>query len=202
MSNITVYLAHPSPNSLNGATARAITEELTAAGHTVELRDLYRLGFEPLLTEADTSAYATGTVPPDVATEQRIIAAADGIVLVYPTWWWSYPAMLKGFIDRVFTMGFAWEAGPEGVVGKLGNKPFFVAVTHGASRELYQTLGVDLTHFHDPLKVGTLGFCGVREIEVFASYGIPMYASDAEMPHRDEAARAAVAFFNPTETNA
>jgi len=196
MKDLLVYLAHPSLESLNAATANSIADGLRSDGHQVEFRDLYRLGFDPRLTEEDLTLRAEGKVSPDVEAEQKAITRANGIVFVYPTWWWERPAMMKGFFDRVFTFGFAYAYGEEGVVGLLGEKRVFIAVTHGAPTELYDKLGADLKKIHNSTKVGTLGFCGVNDVEVFTTFGVPMITSNDILPHVQEATLAARNYFN------
>lgn len=195
MSNLLIYLAHPNPESLNADTANGMAEALRGRGHAVTVRDLYRLDFDPRLSLTDFQLLGAGDLAPAVREEQQHIAAADGILFVYPVWWWGYPAMLKGLIDRVFTKGFAWDYGEAGVVGKLTGKRMFIAATHGGPRELYEQMGVDPEALHDPLRIGTLGFCGAAEVEVMASFGVPMYASNEVVDHPRRATEAAVAFF-------
>lgn len=200
MANLLVYLIHPSPDSLNAATATSIVDGLTADGHRVQLRNLYQLDFDPRLGLEDFTEQAAGNVPAAVRAEQEAISAADGLLFVYPTWWWERPAMLKGFCDRILTKGFAWEYGENGVEGLLGSKRVFAAVTHGGPRELYESFGVEFDRFHDAFRVGTLGFCGMTDLEIFSSYGVPMYASDERVPHVAEATEAARKFFTPDAT--
>lgn len=198
MANILIYLAHPNPESLNGVTAERLAEALRRAGHGVTLRDLYQLDFDPRLSLRDLQLTASGEVVPEVRAEQAAIAAADGLVFVYPVWWWGRPAILKGFVDRVFTKGFAWDYGEQGLIGKLAGKRVFIAATHGASHELYRQLGTDPEHLHDPLTLGSLRFCGVGNTRICATYEVPMYASDAVSPHPERAVAGALAFFtNP-----
>ena len=104
--HVLLVLAHPVPESFNAsvaATARAALEE---NGHTVDLLDLYREGFCPRLSESERRGYFD--IPydsPDVAGEIARLKAADALVLVFPQWGFNFPAILKGFFDRVLAPG-------------------------------------------------------------------------------------------------
>jgi len=80
-----------------------------AAGHTVELADLHAEDFDPRWSMADIEADGNGAKLSDVADEQARIARADAICLVFPLFWWGMPSMLKGWIDRVWTWGWAYD---------------------------------------------------------------------------------------------
>lgn len=116
-----IVVPHPDVNSLTHAVAKRIASRLAADGaaDTVELADLAGEGFSPVYTEADAAFFQNrGPLPADVATEQARIDRADTLVLVYPIYWWSFPALLKGWIDRVFTNGWAYQDDGSGRVGK------------------------------------------------------------------------------------
>lgn len=115
--------AHPEPRSLNATLRDAGTRSLTEAGHLVEVSDLYAMGWKPTLdredfgdlpglpceiSRASQRAFDAGTLPDEVREEQRKLTLADALVLQFPLWWYSTPAILKGWIDRVFTKGFAY----------------------------------------------------------------------------------------------
>lgn len=107
-----VVLAHPLPASLNAHLAALIVARLRARGVEVDLLDLYGSGFSPELTEAERAGYyATPQPGPDIAALQAQLAQAEALVLVFPTWWFSLPAMLKGWFDRVWSPGFAFAPG-------------------------------------------------------------------------------------------
>ena len=80
-----------------------------AAGHTVELADLHAENFDPRWSMADIDAENHATVPPDIQIEQDRIARADAICLVFPLFWWGMPAMTKGWVDRVWSWGWAYD---------------------------------------------------------------------------------------------
>ena len=120
--------AHPEPRSLNGSLRRDGLAALRAAGHRVLESDLYAMGWDPVVRrenldrEAITgrldvtghgrAAQLAGRVLPDVAREQAKVRAADALIVQFPLWWYSMPAILKGWFDRVFTSGFAFGTDP------------------------------------------------------------------------------------------
>lgn len=113
--NCLVVFAHPLPDSLNGRLARLVVSELEAAGHEVTFLDLYAADYEPRLSRAERAAHyeadATARVPPEHA---ELLREADALILVFPTWWFGLPAILKGWFDRTFAPGLAFHHGKEG----------------------------------------------------------------------------------------
>jgi len=120
--NILIVLAHPSPDSFNHAIADTVLSASRENGHTAILYDLYRQGFDSHLTEREIPT--DGVVPPEIEVMCRELRAADGIVIVHPNWWGQPPAILKGWVDRVFRPGVAYrflegddgEGVPEGLL--------------------------------------------------------------------------------------
>ncbi len=159
--HILVVMAHPAGPSLTRSVASAILDAGTALGHTVELLDLVAEGFDPVFGPADHAAFtAAGPTPPDVRREQQRIDRADHLVLVHPVYWWSMPAVLKGWIDRVFVSGWAFEENADGgIVKKLGRLNVHLIALAGASAATYAKHG-----YRDAMRVqidhGIFEFCG------------------------------------------
>ncbi|MDR7149737.1 putative NADPH-quinone reductase [Hydrogenophaga palleronii] len=111
-----IVISHSDPQSLTHAIGRSFAEGITASGdHSVEIADIAAEGFDPTFNQADRSAYLLQKpVPSDVLREQARIDRADALVLVYPVNWWSFPGQLKGWIDRVFSNGWAYDEAPDG----------------------------------------------------------------------------------------
>ena len=103
---ILVILGHPSADSLSAALAQSYKEGAQAAGAQVRLLDLGALAFDPILRAGYRGEQA---LEPDLQAAQAQITWAEHLVWVYPTWWGAMPALLKGFIDRVFLPGFAFK---------------------------------------------------------------------------------------------
>src|ERR1700690_1841729 len=96
-----IIYAHPNAASFNHAIMETISEELKGSNKDFNVRDLYKIGFNPILSAEDFVAIQNGTVPDDIKTEQNYIRSADTLIFIFPIWWSSMPAMLKGYIDRV-----------------------------------------------------------------------------------------------------
>lgn len=102
--------AHPLDDSLCASLARCASEALAAAGHEVMLEDLYAEGFAPALTAGERRSYYSSEYDrTQVATQADRLLEAEGLVLVFPTWWFGFPAILKGWFDRVWGPGIAYD---------------------------------------------------------------------------------------------
>lgn len=169
-----IVVAHPDPSSLTHAVATRL-----AAGvedpHTAEIADLAGEGFDPRFVAADLIAFNhRKPVPPDVAAEQARIDRADALVLVYPVYWWSFPALLKGWIDRVFTNGWAYDDTSEsGVVKKLQRLRVHLVGVGGADLRTYARHGY-LWAMRTQIDHGIFGYCGA-----------PVVTSEVLMPPED-----------------
>lgn len=108
--NCLVVIAHPSKESLCRTVAVKAIDSLRAAGHVVVVEDLYANGFAPTLTEAERASYY-GSRYDSSAVQAEIgrLLAAEGLVLFFPTWWAGFPAILKGWFDRVWAPGVAYD---------------------------------------------------------------------------------------------
>jgi NAD(P)H dehydrogenase (quinone) len=128
-----VVVAHPAEDSFTMALTRIYAAELERLGHTQHTVDLYRMGFNPILTDHELALSATAhRVEADVARAQDDIRAADVLCVVYPLWWLAMPAMMKGYIDRVFARGFAYELHNGSVYGLLSGKKAVLITLSGA----------------------------------------------------------------------
>jgi putative NADPH-quinone reductase len=134
--NILVLYAHPVETSFNAGLHRMIVERLTATGHTVDDCDLYAEDFDPRLTRAERLGYHDQRGPGDaVANYVERLLRADALVLSFPVWNFGYPAILKGFFDRVFLPGVSFRLVDGKVQPSLHNIRKLAAVTtYGGSR--------------------------------------------------------------------
>ena len=156
-----VVTTHPVKDSFCKALTQHVVSILTAAGHEVTVEDLYEEGFQPALTAKERqSYYGERYDSSDVAVQVKRLQAAETLVLLFPTWWFGFPAMLKGWFDRVWGPGIAYDHatdfGP--IKPRLDNlKKVLVITTLGAP------WWVDLLVMRQPLKrvlkVGLLGAC-------------------------------------------
>ena len=108
MRALVVY-SHPNPESFVAAALERTVAGLEAGGHEVRVTDLYADGFEPALSAEERRTHKEPGVAPELQSYADDLAWAEALVLVYPTWWSGLPAMLKGWIDRVWVAGVAWK---------------------------------------------------------------------------------------------
>lgn len=113
-----VVVTHPNRDSFTHACADAAVSGLRRAGHTVEVLDLYAMGFSPAMTEAERHAYHSDEpiVHPHIEQSAAAIRAAQMLVFVYPTWWSGLPAMLKGWLEKSMVPGVAFVFDARGKV--------------------------------------------------------------------------------------
>lgn len=160
---VSVILAHPSTKSLNRTIADNVVQTLKDNGHDVRFHDLYQENFNPLLPYEEIPENAK--LEPGLQQHCDEIASADGIVIIHPTWWGQPPAILKGWLDRVFRVGVAYkfEEGPAGVgtpVGLLKAENALVINTSNTPREIEEQMyGNSLETLW---KMNVLTFCGVK----------------------------------------
>ena len=107
--------SHPVPESFNTALFKAAVESARAKGHEVRLIDLHAEGFNPVMSAEERRGYDKGVpIPADLQPHVEALQWAEGLILVYPTWWYSQPAMLKGWMDRVWRPDVAFTLHEEG----------------------------------------------------------------------------------------
>ncbi|WP_312767899.1 NAD(P)H-dependent oxidoreductase [Epilithonimonas sp.] len=142
MKHLIIY-SHPNPNSINSQFKQMLVEFLWDNGHEVIVRDLNKLDFNPILSLEDMEGQRMGRVADDVTQEQNYISWAEHITFIYPIWWTGMPAVMKGFIDRVFSYGFAYRYDQGVQKGLLTGKHATIINTHGKSRAEYESIGMD-----------------------------------------------------------
>jgi NAD(P)H dehydrogenase (quinone) len=186
---VLVVHAHPEPRSFCSALKDLALEALPAAGHEVALSDLYAMGWKAVADAADFSERAdpaflkyqaeqrraaeTGGFSADIAAEMEKLRRADGVILNFPMWWFGLPAILKGWIDRVLAVGFAYGGGRWFDTGPLRGRRAMVAMTTGGLPDRFSDgglFGPIATVLH-PLRVGTLNFVGLDTVEPFIAWG-------------------------------
>lgn len=157
-----VVIAHPRAESFTRHVAAAYVDTVTVLGHSVQIRDLYELGFNPVATVADISAMRTGHIAEDIRAEMRYVEEADVITFVAPVWWISAPAILKGWIDRVLVFGFAYGYGPDRLVrGLLHGKRSFVFTSSGSTTDEFLESG-KMSAIRTMWGIGTVEFCAIE----------------------------------------
>lgn len=104
-----IIVGHPDPSSFTFAMAQRYADTVSALGHSHVTRDLYRLHFDPCLKLSELSDRPNWSIAPDVEAEREIIRDADVFAFIYPLWFNAPPAIVKGYIDRVFGAGFGYS---------------------------------------------------------------------------------------------
>ncbi len=161
---ILLVLAHPLEESFAASVAGTVRRKLEANGHTVDLMDLYREDFDPRLAPSERARYFEPDYDPSEAEPYvSRLKQAEGLVLVFPQWWFNFPAILKGFFDRVFAPGVAFENDPDGgrIQPRLGNIRLFWAFTTTGSPwwVVHLYMGNPVKRL---LKRGIAAFCAKR----------------------------------------
>jgi putative NADPH-quinone reductase len=176
---ILVILGHPAEHSFCRALADAYVKGAAAAGHEVQFLALGQLSFDPILHEG----YARiQDLEPDLVSAQTAISWAQHLVFVYPTWWGAMPALLKGFIDRIFLPGFAFKY-REGSV-------FWDRLLAGRSAHLLVTMDSPPWYYrwvvhrpgHNQMKRAILEFSGIKPVAI-SNFG-PVKSSDVRRRER------------------
>lgn len=163
MKHLLVF-AHPRRISLNRAILERTEHVLESMGHSVQVRDLYKIGFDPVLTEEDFSSMGRGQIPEDIKKEQDFVAAADVITLIYPVWWAGMPAIMKGYIDRVLAYGFAYAYTPQGELQSLlAGKKGWIINTQGEAEEIYRKNGMSRS-IDQAAEEGIFDFTGISPL--------------------------------------
>ncbi|MWV48299.1 flavodoxin family protein [Rathayibacter sp. VKM Ac-2803] len=173
-----VVTAHPDPDSLTHHVARRL------AGSTgATLAHLAQEGFDPRFTLEDRRVYlGEGAPAADVAAEQRRIDAHEHLVLVFPVYWWSMPALLKGWVDRVFIADWAFGIDAAGgVVPRLERLSVHLIPVSGTSERSFERHGYTES-FRTQIERGVIGYCGAR-------HGVTAFVHDSEAEDRDATAR-------------
>jgi NAD(P)H dehydrogenase (quinone) len=136
-----VILAHPKPRSFCASIAKTCVEELRGLGHSADLRDLYAMGFDPCLKAEEIPTDEGFRAGRDVAAERTRLADVDSFIFVYPFWFNAPPAMLKGYVDRVFGMKFGYAPGFGGTEPLLRGKTLMSFSTSGAPDQWVNSTG-------------------------------------------------------------
>ena len=166
MNHLIVY-THLNPESFTKAVVDEVEIVTRKNGHETKIIDLYGDQFNPVLEFPDIQySFMDGEAPDDVEKYQEDISWADHITFVYPLWWEQMPAMLKGFIDRVFTNGYAYTYDDNGPKGLLIDKSVQLIINTGNTSEYLSQSGM-----HGAIKkvveVGIFEFCGMDVKTIF-----------------------------------
>ncbi|MPZ21414.1 MAG: flavodoxin family protein [Luteitalea sp.] len=195
---VLLVFAHPEPRSLNGALRDVAIKELDAQGHEVRLSDLYADRWKSEVDRADfplqapdarlipvtasKQAFEANTLTEDVRAEIEKLLWADALILQFPLWWFTMPAILKGWVDRVFAYGFAYGVGEHSDTrwgdrygeGTLAGKRAMLIVTAGGWERHYSARGVNgsIDDLLFPINHGILYYPGYDVLPPFVAYRV------------------------------
>lgn len=192
--NVLLVHAHPEPTSVTCRLVEIASEVLKAQGHEVMQSELYGMGWKAVFDgqdfpkranqdrlsfiEESGHAFSNGCQMPDVEEEQRKVLAADAVILLFPLWWFSMPAIMKGWVDRVWAFGLAYGYQGAGNAYRYGEGGFagkraLLAVSVGGPADDYSPRGINgpLEQLLFPITHGTLFFPGMQVLPPFAVYG-------------------------------
>lgn len=192
---ILIVLAHPEPNSFNAALFRTAIETLQKAGHEVKTSDLYRMNFNPVSgrrnfkSEKDKAhfnqqheevfAFHNNTFAEDIQGEQDKVFWCDVMIWQFPLWWFSVPALLKGWVDKVFAMGRFYDNGKIYESGLLKGRKALLSITTGGPEKNYvaERYGEidDILH---PIKTGILEFVGFSVLPSEVHFSVERLTDD------------------------
>ncbi|MDH6268780.1 NAD(P)H dehydrogenase (quinone) [Rhizobium sp. SG_E_25_P2] len=198
---ILLVFAHPEPKSLSASLRDVAVHELEAAGHEVRVSDLYAMNWKSQIDRADFPALASGerllpvaasknafttdTLTDDVKVEIDKLLWADTLILQFPLWWFTMPAILKGWVDRVFAYGFAYGVGEHSDKrwgdrygeGTLAGKRAMLIVAAGGWQEHYGPRGVNgpIDDLLFPINHGILYYPGYNVLPPFVTYSTDRY---------------------------
>lgn len=196
--NVLIVYAHPEPHSFGRALLERSVQTLNACGHVVVVSDLYGMGFEPVASAGDFTerrfpdllqydreqkqSSERHTFTPDIQSEIDKLLACDLLILQFPLWWFSVPAILKGWIDRVFVNGTVYgAAGKRFDNGGLKGRKAMLAFTTGCFPNMMEPDGLlgqrDVVLWH--LQHGTFGYCGLQVLQPFVGWSI-QYTDDVQ----------------------
>lgn len=165
--HVLTILDHPNPASFSAAIAQRFIAGAEAAGHSTELADLNAEGFDPRWSMADIEGDDSGLAPPDVLREQTRIARADAVCFVFPLFWWGMPALTKGWVDRVWSWGWAYDQLDDPEVSLQRPRTGLFLVPAGARSDEMEDKGY-LAAIETAWMAGTFGYFGFfrRDLKV------------------------------------
>jgi NAD(P)H dehydrogenase (quinone) len=195
--NVLIVHAHPEPQSFCASMTMTATELLRAQGHEVRVSDLYALQFNPVASAADfrdrknpdylvyaleqRHGWENGTLAPDIQAEIGKLLWCDLLILNFPVYWFSVPAMLKGWIDRVLVSGLVYGGKRFYDRGGLTGKRAMLSMTIGGQPHMLAADGIHgrLEDMMRPLMRGTLAYTGLQVLPPFVGWHVPYISEEA-----------------------
>ncbi|KAH7020447.1 Ribosyldihydronicotinamide dehydrogenase [Ilyonectria destructans] len=195
---VLIVYAHPEPKSFHASLCQVAVNELHAQGHEVKVSDLYAMNWKSQIdrddfpnssseerldvVQASTQGYTSQVLTEDVKAEQAKLAWADAVILLFPLWWFSMPAILKGWIDRVFSAGYAYGVGEHNEKswgkrygeGAFEGKRAMLIVSTGGWKDHYSPRGINgpMEDVLFPINHGVLFYPGFHVLPPFVTYQV------------------------------
>jgi NAD(P)H dehydrogenase (quinone) len=170
---VLVITSNPETGSLTNAVAESFAHGAEVGGAHSELLDLYAIGFNPVYSNQDRQHYlGKSPVPEDVAALHAKLVEADVIALVFPIYWYTMPAMMKGFFDRVVCRGFAYRK--DGLPGALAGKRVRIFALSGGAEDWYKASGMDKALQFQICDRTFKHYCGVEDVAMHYVDGLTM----------------------------
>jgi NAD(P)H dehydrogenase (quinone) len=186
--NYLLILAHPNKNSFSNAITYRLKEVLENKSHKVDIIDLYEDEFDPVLKARELDPETKMNLDADILAYQKRISWADEIVLIYPLWWMHMPAIIKGFIDRVFTLGFAYDKTEDGkFIFPLNSKRGSIVVPMGLPKKIADEDGTN-KGIHLTQGKGLFAFCGIKIRHEILFHSVPSCSQEERIKMLDSLA--------------
>ncbi|MYM26744.1 flavodoxin family protein [Duganella sp. CY15W] len=176
--NVLIVYAHPDPQSLNASLKDYAVRHLQAGGHTVQVSDLYAMEWNAILQTEEIPERADHRA--DILSEQEKLRWADTVIFQFPLWWFSMPAIMKGWVERVYTLGFGYGVGEHSDQrwgdrygeGTLAGKRAMLLVTAGGWESHYSPRGINgaIDELLFPIHHGILFYPGMEVLPPFLLY--------------------------------
>lgn len=164
--NVLIVYAHPSPGSFNAAMLQVALRILRQAGHSILLSDLYAMKFNPVLGLKELQGDYS-----EIQPEIDKVRQAELLLFQFPNWWYGMPAIMKGWVDRVFAFGFAYDDHHSFESGLLRGKKAMLSMTVGARPDYYlEAPQRDLMRVLEPIHYGYFAYCGMEVLPPFIAY--------------------------------
>jgi NAD(P)H dehydrogenase (quinone) len=172
-------LSHPSRASFSAAMLDAFCAGASESGHTVDVLDLHNDPFAFAFQQADLAQLVGGAMPPDVLGMQARVAAADALCFTYPVYWWTMPALLRGWIDRVFSAGWAYRMTDDADKGLLRDRPTFLLQMAGAREATIEQFGYGPA-MRRLIDEGLFRYCGLTALHAHTVFDVHDSAANRE----------------------
>ncbi|KAF6575371.1 NAD(P)H-dependent oxidoreductase [Paenibacillus sp. EKM212P] len=171
--NINILYGHPYAKSFNKAILEQVIAHLNVRGANVKVKDLIQMSFNPTVGLKDLEAKVTNVLPEEIVKEQEDLLWADALIIISPVWWGGFPAVIKGYIDRVFTTGLIRSS--DGVYGLEGKRAYSIFTTGSSEDYIRISRQKDMLYAAND---NLFGFAKFSDAEIKLLYSVPRVTSE------------------------